>query len=112
EDLKQAGFEPDGVYACGGGTRSALWLQIHADASGIPIYLTEEPEATALGTAILAATGAGLFGSLTEAADAMVKVSREIAPDPQMKDFYDGQFDRYLRTYPALKDMMHEAAEH
>jgi hypothetical protein len=38
----------------------------------------------------------------------MVKVSREISPDPQMKDFYDGQFDRYLRTYPALKDLMHE----
>jgi len=110
EDLRAAGFAPDGVYACGGGTRSALWLQIHADASGVPIYLTEEPEATAVGTAILAATGAGFFGSLVEAADAMVKVSREIPPDPRMKDFYDAHFDRYVRTYPALKDMMHETA--
>lgn len=109
EDLKQAGFEANGVYACGGGTRSALWLQIHADASGIPIYLTEEPEATALGTAILAATGAGFFGGLVEAADAMVKVSRAIQPDPAMQGFYDEQFGRYVRTYPALKDLMHEA---
>jgi FGGY-family pentulose kinase len=111
EDLKAAGFEPEGVYACGGGTRSALWLQIHADASGVPIYLTEEPEATALGTAILAATGAGFFGGLVEAAEAMVKVCREIQPDAGMKDFYDEQFDRYVRTYPALKDLMHEVVE-
>ncbi len=27
-----------------------------------------------------------------------------------MKDFYDAHFDRYVRTYPALKDMMHETA--
>jgi FGGY-family pentulose kinase len=109
EDLKQAGFEAEAVYACGGGTRSALWLQIHADSSGIPIYLTEEPEATALGTAILAATGAGFFDDPAQAADEMVKVCREIQPDPTMKDYYDKQFDRYLRTYPALKDLMHEA---
>jgi len=111
EDLRQAGFEPEAVYACGGGTRSALWLQIHADASGVPIYLTEEPEATAVGTAILAATGAGYFGNLVEASEAMVRVSREIAPNPAMKDFYDEQFARYLRTYPALKELMHEAAQ-
>lgn len=108
EDLKQAGFVAESIYACGGGTRSALWMQIHADALGVPIYLTEEPEATAVGTAILAATGAGLYGNLIEAAEAMVKVSSEITPDPEMRDFYDAQFDRYVRTYPALKDLMHE----
>ncbi|MEN6644493.1 MAG: FGGY-family carbohydrate kinase [Armatimonadia bacterium] len=107
EDLKAAGFEPEAVYACGGGTRSALWLQIHADASGIPIYLTEEPEATALGTAILAASGAGYFDNPAQAAEAMVKVTREVLPDPRLKDHYDAQFEKYVATYPALKDLMH-----
>lgn len=111
EDLRQAGFAPEAVYACGGGTRSALWLQIHADASGLPIYLTEEPEATALGTAILAAAGAGYFDNPAQAAEAMVKVCREITPDPKLKDHYDGQFEKYVATYPALKDLMHRDVE-
>jgi FGGY-family pentulose kinase len=107
EDLAQAGFTPDGIYACGGGTRSALWLQIHADACGVPIYLTEEPEATALGTAMLAAIGAGLFKDPVEAAEQMVHVSREITPNAGLKGAYDEMFERYLATYPALKDLMH-----
>lgn len=109
EDLKSAGFEADAIYACGGGTRSALWLQIHADASGVPISLTEEPEATALGTAILAATGAGFFDNPAQAAKEMVKVSRQIQPDPSLKGVYDDLFGRYLATYPALKDLMHQS---
>jgi ribulose kinase len=107
EDLQQAGFTPEAIYACGGGTRSALWLQIHADAAGVPIYLTEEPEATALGTAILAAIGAGFFSSPAEAAEQMVKVSREVLPNPELKPVYDGLFEKYIATYPALKDLMH-----
>ncbi len=39
EDLAEAGFTVEGIYACGGGARSDLWLQIHADVTGIPLYL-------------------------------------------------------------------------
>ena len=110
EDLKQAGFEAEGTYACGGGTRSKLWLQIHADVCNIPLYLTEQPEATALGTAICAAVGAGLFSSPAEASGEMAKVSEEILPNPANKEVYDWHFERYVEAYPLLKDMMHEVA--
>jgi ribulose kinase len=73
EDLRSTGFEAQAMYAAGGGTRSQVWMQIHADACQMPIYLTDESEATALGTAICAAHGAGLFESLEEAADRMVR---------------------------------------
>jgi len=111
EDLQNAGYHADGIYACGGGTRSDLWLQIHADACQVPIYLTGEPEATALGTGICAAVGAGLFDSLPEASEAMVKVTREIEPNDLWRDTYDALFERYVATYPRLKDLMHAAAE-
>ncbi len=111
EDLRSTGFEAKAMYAAGGGTRSQLWMQIHADACQVPIYLTNEPEATALGTAVCAAYGAGLFDSLEEASDAMVRVTREIEPNDLWADTYDQLFERYVATYPQLRDLMHEAAE-
>jgi sugar (pentulose or hexulose) kinase len=111
EDLRSTGFEAKGIYAAGGGTRSQLWLQIHADACQVPIYLTDEPEATALGTAVCAAYGAGLFDSLEEASEQMVRVTREIEPNDLWAATYDELFERYVATYPQLRDLMHEAVE-
>lgn len=110
EDLQGAGFVADGIYATGGGTRSQLWLQIHADACQVPIYLTEQSEATALGTAICGAVGAGLFGDMTAASEEMVRVTGEIEPNPLWAETYDTLFARYVETYLRLKDLMHEAA--
>ncbi len=110
EDMAAAGFDAETIYACGGGTRSELWLQIHADVCHKPIMLTEEPEATALGTAVCAAAGAGLYANVVEASEQMVKVTRQIEPDDTKADIYDTIFDRYVRTYPALVDLMHESA--
>ena len=110
EDLAQAGFTAEGIYACGGGTRSALWLQIHADVCQVPLYTTALLEATALGTAMCAAVGAGLFSDFEAAAERMVHVTRKVEPNPANAEVYDFYFDKYLRAYPALRDLMHETA--
>ncbi len=110
DDLRQAGFQPAAIYACGGGTRSDLWLQIHADACQVPMLLTEQPEATCLGTAICAAVGAGLFADPVEAAGEMVTVAREIEPNLDNAGVYDTLFERYRATYPQLRDLMHQVA--
>jgi FGGY-family pentulose kinase len=111
EDLKEHGFEATQIYACGGGALSRLWLQIHADVCGVPIYLTRVPEATTLGSAVAAAVGAGKFGSVESASEAMVRVEAEIRPDPTKAEAYDFYFDKYVRTYPALAPLMHEVAK-
>lgn len=110
EDLQQAGYRAEAIYACGGGTRSDLWMQIHADACRVPICLTQEPEATALGTAVCAAVGAGEFANPVEAGEAMARVTRTIDPNPENGEAYDFYYDKYVRTYPGLKDLMHEVA--
>ncbi len=109
-DLRQGGFEAEAVYACGGGAKSRLWLQIHADVCGVPMLLTRVPDATALGTAVCAAVGAGQFDNVTEASAAMVTVAEQIDPDPDQREAYDFHFDKYVRTYPQMKDLMHEVA--
>ena len=74
------------------------------------VILTEEPEATALGTAVCAAAGAGLYADVVEASEQMVTVTRQIDPNPNNAEVYDTLFDRYVRTYPCLVDLMHESA--
>lgn len=102
-------FEAKRVVAAGGATRSQLMMKIHADVLGRPLELTEVADAPALGSAILAAVGAGRFGSIEEGAAAMVRVTRQIEPDLAEHDRYAEVYDRYLALYPALKSLRENA---
>ena len=110
--FREAGFVPQEIYACGGATQSGLWMQIQSDVLGIPIYLTEEPNAPLLGDAILASYGAGFFGSIEEAAESMVRIKKRIEPDLKKTEIYRYYVDRYIDTYPALKELMHGMLKH
>lgn len=111
EDLAQAGFRTTGLYACGGGSKSKLWLQIHADVCGVPLYLTKVPDATCLGTAIAAAAGAGCFPDVRQAAASMVQITSKIEPRTTDKAAYDFAYERYVGLYPPLRDTMHDLSE-
>jgi ribulose kinase len=110
--FREAGFEAQEVYACGGATQSDLWMQIQSDVIGTPICLTEEPNAPLLGDAILASYGAGLFDSIEDAADAMVRVRKKVEPDLEKTERYRYYVDKYIDTYPALKNLMHDMLNH
>ncbi|KAJ9524594.1 hypothetical protein QJQ45_024192 [Haematococcus lacustris] len=96
------GYRPDSIAIAGGATRSELWLQIHADAVGVPFVLTTQPEAPLLGCAILAAVVAGLYPDIPAAAASMVRVARTVAPTPGIARDYELPFRRYAQLYPAL----------
>lgn len=106
--LSENSIKIDSIYISGGTAKSNLWMKIHADVSNIPIYITEFTEATILGSAVCAAKGAGIYSNLVEASDNMVRVKRVIEPDKKNHDIYNFYFDKYKRTYFALKDLMHE----
>jgi ribulokinase len=110
--FKEAGFVPNEVYACGGATLSRLWMQIQSDVLGIPIYLTQEPNAPLLGDAILASSGAGVYSSIEEAASQMVKIRKTVEPDRERTQVYKYYVDKYIETYPQLKDLMHDMLRH
>lgn len=109
--LKERDFSVKKIYAGGGGAQSRLWLQIHADVCQTPIYLTKETESMALGAAMCAAIGAGIYKDFSEASAKMVSVETEILPNESNKEIYDFYFDKYKKTYIGLKDLMHEVYE-
>jgi len=102
EMLRGLSVPTDRILACGGGTRSALWLQILADVAGLPLTLTDAPDAVALGSAMCAAVGAGVYPDLRAAAVEMVREARTVEPDPAPRGAYDEGYARYKDTYAAL----------
>ena len=70
-DMQAEGVAVSRIVAVGGGATSALWLQMIADATGLPIQLSNSPEASSLGAAMSAAVGLGWFADFAEAAEAM-----------------------------------------
>lgn len=76
----------------GGGARSDLVVQILADVLNLPVRRPPSEELSARGAAIVAAVGAGLFGSLDEAVAAMVPDAPIVRPNPERVRLYDGLY--------------------
>ncbi|MBU6349308.1 MAG: xylulose kinase [Chloroflexi bacterium] len=106
------GFAVEEMVAAGGPTRSRLWMQMHADVSNVPITLTEVADAPALGSAILAAVGAGLYPDLSSAAGQMVRVRERIEPDPEAHAAYRFYVDQYIATYGRVQDLIQATTRH
>lgn len=103
ENQRRGGFEARDLTVSGGVTKSEFWLQMHADITGLPLRITRTGEAACLGSAMLAAVGAGEFASIREASAAMTQVVRVIEPDARAHAAYAEHYARYVALYPALR---------
>ena len=83
------------VYVTGGGTRSALGLQLRAALSGRRLHVMECPEAVCLGGAILAGVASGEYGSLREAVELVVRDVAAVSPDGAIAAAYAQQLKQY-----------------
>jgi len=101
--MNDRGYKIRRIHACGGGTKNRLWLQEHADITGCEIILPKEPEAVLLGTAMLAAVGAGKFSTIQEASVSMGHVGERIKPQRKFKSFHDAKFKVFRRMYTDFK---------
>jgi xylulokinase len=102
--LAALGLAGDTIRVVGGLSRSPLALQLKADVTGARIEVLEEPEATALGAALVAATAAGWFDDLDDAAAATVALTGEpVLPNPRNGPAYDEAYGRYRGMYAALE---------
>jgi xylulokinase len=86
----------------GGPTRSRAWNQIQADVYGVPVTTLKVTDATVLGGAILGAVGAGIFPSVEDGADAMVRLDERFEPEPANVEIYARLYDTYCRAYEGL----------
>ncbi len=102
ENGEAHGLQVDRVVFGGGGARSALWMQIHADVLNRSIHLPKETESCALGAAMAAAVGAGLYPDFDTAAQEMVRIDRVVDPNDDHAEAYHDIFERYVQAYEVL----------
>ena len=110
--MREYGVSTEEIVVAGGPTKSELWMQMHADVSGVPISFTRESEAPVLGSAMLAAVGAGIYPDVHTAAENMVHTERTIEPDQSRHDEYQFYVDRYVETYPKMRESIHQTVRH
>lgn len=110
DSIAGTGIEMRDLRAAGGGSKSREWVQICADILDKPMVRTRVGEAGCLGAAILAGAGTGVFGSLGEGVEAMVRLGERLEPDPARVRSYRERFERYRAIWPLMKDYLREGA--
>lgn len=105
ESVEEAcGFPLPALTFSGGGARSELWAQLHADVLGRPIERLRVYDSAVVGAALLAAVGAGAQPDVETAAAKAVAVERVFAPAPGA-DRWDPLYQAYRGVHLALRDV-------
>jgi xylulokinase len=89
---------------------SDAWLQLTADILQRPLARPEVTEAGALGAAIIAGVGSGMFVSYEAGVEAMLRLERWFEPDPKKDALYAGRFEMYKRLWPLMADYLRDLA--
>ncbi|MDO5396514.1 MAG: xylulokinase [bacterium] len=104
EILKEMGVDIDDMTACGGGGSSPLWRSMLADIYNCPIKTCTSKEGPALGVAILAGVGAGIYPSVEDACAKMIHYNPAQEPDAESVPEYQKYYEVYTQLYKDVKD--------
>ena len=100
----EMGAAPSEMLACGGGGSSKLWRKMLSDIYNTEIATIKSKEGPALGVAILAMVGAGIYKSVEEACNACIEKASLQQPDIDSHNRYMEFYEIYKALYPQLKE--------
>ena len=95
------GNMPDEIIFANGASKSPLWCQILSDVLGLPVKVPVVKEATALGAAILAGYGVGIYGSIAEGAERCVRWDKTYQPNMENHKVYEEMYPQWRKVYEA-----------
>ena len=105
EILRETGIAVNEVRASGGGGKSKLWRQMQADMFSCEVRTINSSEGGALGVAILAGVGVGIWSSVAEACSQIIKVQSSLQPNENDTKIYLDKYNIYKRLYTNIKDL-------
>ncbi|MFZ0282734.1 MAG: FGGY-family carbohydrate kinase, partial [Bacteroidales bacterium] len=91
------------IRLLGGGSKSPLWCQILSDMTGLNVSTMTSSENAALGAAILAGVGTGVFRSIDHGCNLCIELKKVYQPEPEGYKFYRDIYERYLKLYDSLE---------
>lgn len=98
--IERADTPLEEMVAVGGGAKSPLWRQIFADVTGVRVLVPRILETGALGAAILAGVGVGIYPGVVEAAERLVEIVNVQSPNKRWQERYEAIY----RIYRELED--------
>ncbi|MDB5348772.1 MAG: araB [Planctomycetota bacterium] len=105
DDCSRHGLSVERIFLGGGGAKSPLWLQTHADILQRPVHLTRETETCALGSAMSASIAAGIYPDFAAAVVEMVEIERVVEPNPANREVYEEVFGKYVAAYDVARQI-------
>ncbi|MCL2624255.1 MAG: FGGY family carbohydrate kinase [Planctomycetaceae bacterium] len=102
QSIRNAGVELNDIRILGGPTRSHVWNQIQSDVYGCSVQTLKQTDAAAVGAAIFAGVGAGVFEHIVEGCRKMVKIDRAYTPVLDHVPIYDRTYNIFCQAYEAL----------
>lgn len=109
ERLEHYGAAPKRLYACGGGARSKVWLQIKADIWNREILPVATRETGALGSAILGFAAVTGEKDRCKLAEKFVRIGEAVKPNPERVKIYQEKFKKYKRLRKMLLDEIRQS---
>jgi sugar (pentulose or hexulose) kinase len=97
------GRKPDKLTVCGGTASSSTWLTMLSDVTGVPVQRPCILETAALGAAICAGVGCGVYRDFQVGATSLVRLQRTIEPNLSRTRQYDEFYHRWLALGEQLK---------
>lgn len=91
------------IRVSGGGAESSVWRQILADVFQYQLTTIKASEGGALGVAILAGVGVGIYDSVEEACKKIVKGNLKVQQNLDLKDVYLKAYEKYNSAYTKIK---------
>lgn len=108
--LKEMGVQVDQMMACGGGGKSPIWRQMLSDLYDCQVKTVHQSEGPALGVAILAGVGCGIYESVEKACEQLISVNKCSEPAGENVKKYYEYHQLYKRLYGNLKESYKELA--
>ncbi|MCU1491632.1 MAG: hypothetical protein JWM85_3037 [Acidimicrobiaceae bacterium] len=94
-----SGTEMSEVVFTGGAAKGTLWPEILADVLGVPVRIPKVKESTALGAALYAGVGAGLWDDAAAVGAELSVFERELTPDLDRRSRYEELFQIWGAIY-------------
>jgi sugar (pentulose or hexulose) kinase len=96
------------IRVCGGGSRGDVVLSILADIFQLPTVRMEVEESSALGAAICAGAGTGMFSDYREGVKRMAHKKDTFKPNPKNREVYETLYKSYQSLYPRIESLYQE----
>lgn len=109
--LREMGIQVEQMMACGGGAASRVWRQMLSDLYQCPVVTVKQSEGAALGAAILAGVGCGVYESVGKACSLLLTGDSNTEPVKETSEQYENYHKVYDGLYGNLRESFKELAE-